>query len=333
MEVNELTLSEWETALPNSRFEVFHHADALEVINRYATGDLHLFGGYRGEELVGLLPVFVRQKWFATAVVSPPPGMYIPRLGPLLMPNSPKRRKRERLNRQFTAEVLARFDADDPFTLFGMICSQAYADPRPFVWEGLDVEPRFSYAVPLTGSSADDVLSSFSRSLRREIREGEELSVRVETGGVDAAHEVHATMKARYEEQDAEFPVSWEFTRDLVRALGDRSRVYVVRDESGAIVGGIIVLYSNDTAYFWQGGTRAEYEGVNVNSLLHWRIIEDAITDDTLPTLERYELGDADSERLARYKSKFNPTLAPSYKIQSGKLAELAQKAYYRLTQ
>lgn len=331
MEIRELTLSEWRTALPNDGFEVFHLPEVLEVINEYAAGQLHLLGGYRGEQLVGLFPVFIRRKWIATAILSPPPAMYIPRLGPLVMPRSPKRRKQEKLNRTFTGEVLEHLNANDPFTLCGITCGQTYMDPRPFSWEGFDIETRFSYSIPLKGSSPKNVLNSFSRSLRREIRDGKELDIRVKTQGIDAVREVYEATKAHYEEQGANFPVPAGFVRDIVRTLDDRVRVYVAEDDTGKTLGGIIVLYSNDTAYFWLGGTRTEYENVSVNSLIHWQIIEDAITDDDLSSIDHYDLGNANNKRLTRYKSKYNPELVPSYMIHSGKLATLAKDMYFRI--
>ena len=331
MRVEELTLDEWEEALPADGFEVFHLPEVLRVLDDHATGDLRLFGGYRGEQLVGLLPVFVRHVWFAKAVVSPPPGMYVHRLGPLLMPSSPKRRKQEKLNRTFTSAVLEALNADDPFTLVGIHSANEYADPRPYLWEGFEVEPRFAYRIPLADSSPDDVLKSFSKSIRREVRDGEERDVSVETRGIDAARQVYRATEARYDEQDVSFPLSWPYTRDIVTALDERARVYVAESSDGEFLGGITVLYSNDAAYFWQGGTRGISAEVNVNGLLHWRIVEDALTDDELSSVEWYDLGNAYEERLSRYKSKFNPELVESYQIQSGKLAALAKEVYARI--
>jgi hypothetical protein len=36
--------------------------------------------------------------------------MSVPRLGPILMPTSPKRRKQEKVNREFTDEILDELD-------------------------------------------------------------------------------------------------------------------------------------------------------------------------------------------------------------------------------
>jgi hypothetical protein len=103
MRIQRLTLDEWGDALPTSGFEWAHRPDVLRVIDDHATGELQLYGGFKGEQPVGLFPVIVRTELFATAVLSPPPGLGVPRMGPILLPTSPKPSKQEKVNREFTA--------------------------------------------------------------------------------------------------------------------------------------------------------------------------------------------------------------------------------------
>jgi hypothetical protein len=92
-------------------------------------------------------------------------------------------------------------------------------------------------------------------------------------------------------------------------------------------------LYSNDAAYFWQGGARGEYDGTSVNSLLHWRIIEDLVDDPPLDSISAYDLMGANTDRLCQYKSKFGASLVPYYTIESnGPQMELAKRAYRAIT-
>ncbi|WP_160132757.1 GNAT family N-acetyltransferase [Halococcus salsus] len=331
MRFERLDLDSWESGLPASGFEVFHTPDALDVLDRHAAGDRLLVGGYRGEQLVGMIPLFVRRVAGLRVVSSPPPGMAIPGLGPLVMPTSPKRRKREKVNREFTAGLLDAIEADDPRTLVRFIGHPAYPDPRPYRWEGLSVDPSFTYRLPLDERSSDEVLQSFSRSLRREIGSAEESAVEVETAEhtVEAAHEVYDDVAARYAEQDEHFGPSWAYVEDLVRSLDERCRVYVAR-EDGVYEGGIIALYSNDAAYYWLGGARSGGNS-GVNSLLHWRLIEDIVADPPLGSVHEYDLVGANTEHLCRYKAKFGADLAPYYTIESGGAAMAAAKEGYQL--
>jgi hypothetical protein len=328
MQIELLTLSEWEDALPATGFEWAHVPEVLQVLDDHVTGELRLYGGFRGQQLIGLLPVVVRKELFATAVVSPPPGFGIPQMGPVLMPASPKRRKQEKVNREFTRKILETVAAHDPLTLFGMSCSTEYADPRPYLWAGFNVETHFIYRLVLDGATREDVLQSFSRSLRRDIHDAENAEIEITLRGIEGAHDVYAAHKARRNEQGDDYSVSWEYTRDLVTALTDRARVYVAETSDGEFASGITVLYSNDEGYYFQGGMRSDSLDVSVNALLHWHIIDDILTDPALASIDRYNLGNADIESLAMYKSKYGSELVPHYLIKSGWLIDLAQKAY-----
>ena len=129
MRFERLDADEWASGLPSSGFEVFHTREALDVLDRHATGERLLVGGYRGEQLLGMIPLFVRRVAGLRVVSSPPPGMSIPGLGPLVMPTSPKQRKQEKVNREFTSGVLDAIEADDPRTLVRLIRPSRL--PRP----------------------------------------------------------------------------------------------------------------------------------------------------------------------------------------------------------
>ena len=328
MRVERLDRDTWAGALPERGFEVFHTPEALSVLDRHAPGDCHLLGGYRGEQLVAMVPLFVRHVGGLRIVSSPPPAMAVPSLGPLVMPTSPKQRKREKINREFTEELLELLDADAPRTLVRLLCPPDYTDPRPYRWNGLSVEPAFTYR--LVVDDPDELIDSFSRSLRREIRSGMDLDVDIETAGIRGAERVFRETAARYAEQSESFGPEWPYVRDVIDELGDRSRVYVARAD-GEYLGGVITLFSNDAAYYWLGGTRATHENVSINSLLHWRIINDIADDPPIDSVNEYDLVGANTEQLCRYKSKFGGELTPYYVAESSGLAMDVAKGGYRL--
>ncbi|UPV74371.1 GNAT family N-acetyltransferase [Halorussus limi] len=362
MRVEQLELSEWESALPSDGFEVFHLPEALEVVDRHTDAEMKLFGGFKGQQPIALLPVFVQQKSVGTAVTSPPPSMGIPRMGPILMPTSPKRRKQEKVNNEFTEKVLQQvgtdldldgrlaeagvesptaervldtLDVDSRLTLFRMECNAAYGDPRPYAWGNLQVEPNFTYFLDLEDRETEEVRKSFSKSLRREIGDAEDLDVTVECEGVSGARDIYRATEERFAEQDEPFGLSWAYVRDLFEALAedDRARAYVARDADGEYLSGITALYSNDHAYFWQGGAKCIYEGTAVNSLIHWRLIEDVVEDPPVESVTQYDLMGANTERLCRYKAKFGADLEPYYVVESSGAAMNVAKRAYKLVQ
>ena len=329
MRLERVPLTDWETLLPRRGFEPFHTAEALSVLDTHADGDLQLFAGYNGQNPVGLLPLFVQRKPIGTVVTSPPPGFSVPRLGPILMPASPKRSKQERLNRRFTEAIVDELDLRDARTLVRIIGNTAYTDPRPFHWSAFDIGTSFTYRLSVEGQSTDELLANCSKSLRREIRDVRDLDVRVEREGLDGAEAIYEQTSERYDQQDESFSLSWSYVRDLVESLGPRAQSYVARDPNGEFLSGITVLYSNDAAYFWQGGARGEYNGTTVNSYLHWQIIEDLVDDPPVESVTAYDLMGANTDRLCKYKSKFGASLEPYYTVEStGPQMELAKRAY-----
>jgi len=335
MDITRFSLDEWDDALPDDGFEVFHQPAALSVLDDHASGDLRLYAGVKGETPVALFPVFVDNRSVGTTVLSPPPGFAVPRLGPLVMSRSPKRRKQEKVNNEFAEGVLDDVGADGSLTLFRAVCPTAYPDPRPYVWSDFSLDTSFTYRLSVT-ESPDDILKSFSKSLRREIRDGEDLDVTVSYGDEDATKTVFEQTRDRYAEQDRVFGPTWPYVRDLTQSLADenRCRTYVVRSPDGDVLSGVIVLYSNDAAHYWLGGTRTTYDGTSVNSLLHWRIIQDIADDDPVESVTEYDLMGANTERLCQYKSKFGAALAPYYTLESAGLGmQVAKTAYQFLEQ
>jgi len=332
MNVEQIGFDEWGHSLPTSGYEVFHLPQALSVVDSHTDGDCRLYAAKKGQETVGLLPVFVEDKPVGRLVLSPPPGLSIPRLGPLLMPNSPKRRKRETLNQTLIESVLEDVGADSSMTLFRMLTPLSYSDPRPLSWNGLDLQPNFTYVVDVSeASNMDDLMKSFSKSIRNKMRRLPDMDLRITDEGRDGALRIHEDVKTRYLEQDKTPPVSREFVEDLVDAVENRFRAYVARDDSDRYLGGITVLYSDDLAYFWQGGVRHSYDGISVNTLLHRRILEDILTDTELESVTGYDLVGANTERLCEYKAKFCGDLEPYYVAESAGVGMSTAKTAYKM--
>ena len=331
MRIEELGVDEWGNVLPERGFGVFHTPEALTVLDHHSPGELRLFGGFRGEEPIGLFPVHIRSNLGARLLTSPPLGFGIGRLGPVLMPSSPKQQKQESTNKEFVREVLDAADADGALTLLRMACSTRYTDPRPFSWSGFDITPLFTYRLDLSDTESDPLLDSFSRDLRTDIRKRDEVEFTIRTAGMDAAGHTYQSVTSRYSDQDLRVPLTWEFVRDLLESLDEeRSRVYVAETTDGEFISGMILLYSNDTAYFWKGGAKAEGWSVSPNSLLHWRVIEDILTDPELASIEAYDLYTANNERLVDYKSRFGGSLTGYYVVESNNVATTVAKKLYR---
>lgn len=334
MRIKRLGFSDWHDVHPGNGTEPFHSSEQLRVLDRHTSGKLHLLGGFKGEQPVGLLPVHEQMKYGARLLTSPPLGLGIGRLGPLVMSTSPKQRKRESTNQKFTEAALDTLDADSPRTLLRFACSPQYTDPRPFQWQNFTVQPAFTYQLELADPDTDELMSMFSRDLRREVRKQDEVDFSITKGGLTAVRQIFKALEERYQNQDYKHPLSWGFVRDLYETLEDTEqlRVYVARSNSDEFLAGMIILYVGDTAYFWKGGNKTD-RTISPNSLLHWRVLRDILTDPALNDIETYDFYAANNKRLTRYKSKFGGTPKPYFIIESGGPAMSAAKGIYRLTE
>lgn len=329
MDIEPTELEAWDDLLPSSGFEVFHTQSALEVLNSHVSGDMNLLVGYKGDRPVGLFPVFLQRNGLGTSVVSPPPCMGIPRLGPLVMPASPKQRKRERLNGRFIRAVLDEVNADNVRTLLRIKCSTSYTDPRAYTWEGLNVSTKFSYVIDTQSKSVNSLLETFNPDLRREIEGLDNSELLVSTSDIDEFRIAYQRIADLTNQNDLNYP--WAYVMDLANALtkSDRCRVYIARTPDDEPVGGIVVLYSNEVAYYWLGTPRFQFNGFDVRTALHWQVLGDIIAGEPRESVSHYDLLEAETPVACRYKIRFGTHSTPYYVAESGGTPmSLAKKAY-----
>jgi hypothetical protein len=244
------------------------------------------------------------------------------------MPASPKPRKRERLNQELVDALDEELDLGDPRTLCRLRCPPDYDDPRPFQWNGRTVTPTFTYRIGLD-TTVEELERGFSGSLRRDADTATDAGVVVESRPLADADLVYDDAAARYAAQEEPF-VDRAYVRETVDALADRCRVYVATHERER-VGGLVVLYSNDAAYFWLGGVKPEDGPNGVNAVLHRQVAADVIDGDAPVDVDWYDLVGANTERLCAYKSKFAGDLVPYYTVESSGLPMTVAKRAYGL--
>lgn len=283
----------------------FHRYEALSLIARETGTELHTLVGHKGEEPTGILPLFEGSRGPFTVVRSPP-ELEVFTLGPALLNfEKLKQRKAERRHRQFVDGCTAWIDRHLDPDYLDIRTVDTYTDARPFIWDGYDVAPSYTYVVDLT-PDPDDLLAGFSRDARTNVRDARDNGdVDVEQAGADAARTVVERIRRRFADQTDTYPIRPEFVEDLYETLpeGDM-RVYTLVGPDG-VESGMITYETGDTIHRWQGGGKTESDPA-ANEFLDWKIMRDANDRG----LTRYDLVGANDPRLCRYKSKFDP--APS---------------------
>jgi len=311
---DESELEKWDDYVSRSPMGTLFHTDAvLTVLAEHSGATLHRLIGKKGQEVRGVLPLFEIRKGPVKTLFSPSPQLGVPNLGPVLVNHEKlKQRKRERTNRRFVENSLewVADEIDPKFVRLETVTD--YVDTRPFQWNEFDVTPRHTYELDLSGGK-EAMLSNFKSNLRSDIRRHEDADYRVYEGDEDAIRFIIRQVRNRYEEQGKTYGIQPEYVIDLYRALPEGSVRPYVGEANGERLGGIIVLEYGSRCYYWQGGGKPDVP-IPINDLIHWRIIRDAFDRD----VETYDLTGANTRRISRYKSKFNPDLVPYYALERG---------------
>ncbi|MFC7212828.1 GNAT family N-acetyltransferase [Saliphagus sp. GCM10025334] len=306
---------------------VFHRYDALRTQAAYSDARLYPLVGYKGEEPIGIFPIFESHTGPVTFAFSPPHGLHVPALGPaLLNMNQLKQRKREKRHSRFIDGCFEWIDRELEPTYTSIRTSWRYDDMRPFKWNGFDVHPSYTYVVDLE-TDEETLIRRFSRTTRRTIRNHLDDEYTVTVGGVDAARWIMEQVVSRFEEQGKTATMSPSFVVELYERLPEGVVNPYVLSVDGDPVTGTILLVDGETAHRWQGGTKPG-TSLPANELLEWRMLTDAMERG----VSEYEIVDANIPRINEWKSKYNPNVRTYYTMQrTGQGMAAAVQLYLRL--
>lgn len=327
---DELAPDTWDSLVQRAEYtDAMHQWATLDVLAEYSNCTVHRLVGYKGQEPVGVFPVFARRYGPFAAAFSPPPSLRIVYLGPgLLNMDKLKQRKTDRRQRRFVDGVFEWIESNLGPEYLHVRTGPGYPDVRPFTWNGCRVSPTYTYHVDITGSESE-LLGRFSRDARSNIESAADTEYEIVERGPEAIDRILEQVRSRYESQGIEYGVPTSFVQDLYERSPDGTvRPYTCRVE-GEFVGGIVAFEFRDSISRWQGGVRPEAStDLPVNDLLDWALIQAGRERG----LETYDLVGADNPRINKYKSKFGPDLAQYYSIERGTaLGTLASRLYKRV--
>lgn len=306
--------SEWNDHIRATRNgTAFHLHEALDVLTTHSDSDCHHLVGFKGNEPIGVFPVFTKQVGPITAAFSPPPNLKIPYLGPVFLNvQKLKRRRRELRMTRFVDAVVEWLEGEFDPAFTNIRTTPGYADVRPFIWQKYDAVPRYTYVVDLE-RDPDDLLAAFSSDARKNITGDYDVDYELATGGPEIIRKIVDQVIARHQEQEEPFPIDAEFAIALYDALPEGA----VRPEycsvDGEFVGGKIEVGLDDYVMNWLGGSKLDHD-LPVNELVDWRSFTDAMDRG----VAAYDLAGANDRRLSRYKSKYAPELTPYFRLENG---------------
>lgn len=318
--------TEWNRLVErSSQGTPFHRFECLELLAERSDIDLLPLACYNGQEPVGVFPVFERSYSFVSTVFSPPPGLKVPYLGPILLDHDHlSKRNLERRQWRLVSSCLEAIESESSPQYLHFRSTYDFRDPRPFDWEGFDVLTGFTYVVDLT-PGREQIFDRFSSDARSNVRECEDAGCTIELAGKDSVERIVDQVRSRYADQGESYPLDSSF----VEALYERTPSGVVRPYvctlDGEFVGGNVVLASENTWFPWVGAATPESD-LGINDALHWRAMQESIDRGA----RSYDLVGADTDRLSAYKSKFGPALEPVYTVRRSTRYMRAVEQVYR---
>jgi hypothetical protein len=319
---------EWDDLVSRSPMgTLFHRWEALRVIEAHSDAALHPLVGFKGQEPVGILPVFELRKGPVTTAFSPPPGMGVPTLGPVLFNyRKLKQRRFEKQNNRFIEACLEWIESEMDPKYTHIVGSKGYDDVRPFQWNEFETAPRYTYDIDLS-VGADALLDSMTSDARKSIRNTPADSYAIERRGEEGLEYVLGRINSRYDDGDGGLFLDEEYVADLREALGPERLLVYVAEADGRPVSGRLTLRDGDGVTLWQGSPKPSVDvDVPINDLLNWRSMVDGIEAGAATC----NFVGANTRHLCRYKAKYNPTAVPYFEIERGTRAMNVVSDLYR---
>lgn len=311
----------WDAFVDESPYGLLSHKwDFLKIAERYSGYTLHTYGFYKGDELLGIYPLFYKRTKGVKTVYSPPPDRGITNLGFLVSKeyDRSKQSKKENFLNSFLGEIEIEIQKYSPDYVH-IYTVPGFLDIRFFNWNNYSAKPKYTYIVDLN-RSAEEIWSGFHKDLRKDIKQADSSGMELRMG--DDMSLLHDRQERRYREKAASFSLDAEYLKELFMAYPDNIKVYYAYNDDGEVVSA-----SNSQEYKgrflgWMG--IAKTTG-HANEFLVWKLMELAKSKG----YEKFEIAGADVWNQCMFKSKFNPSLELWYHIyKKSALGKVAGWAY-----
>ena len=305
-------IKKWDSLIGLSpQGSIFHQYNFLKIMEKYSNSKLHPLIGYKGSEPIGLFPIFKISKGPISTVFSPPPSLFIPHLGPVLINyETLSQKKFELLNNGFIEGCLNWINRNIKPKFVYILTYYGYTDVRPFQWNNFNVNPNYTYVLDLT-LGEDGLRNSFDTTKRKNISKNLQENVCVKVKGLEAVDLISKDLQERYDMQKIKTHVDLAYFRDIYNVLQKNQILPYVAEVENEDMGGVIALKDKDILYAWQGCIKSTNTKLPINDTVLWEIIKDSIK----LGLKKFDFVGANTSRICNYKSEFNPELVEYYEI------------------
>lgn len=294
---------EFVSTLPNHT--PFHLLKWLQSIEKSTSYKLELLVAYKGEKWLGVFPIFTMAKYKLNMAFSPPPGLGISEMGPLVAQPYDKDFKNESIGIKVNQAFIEHLNGKNGYQLMKFHLASGIVDVRPFVWSNFETNPYYTYYLDIE-QGADKVLKGFDGRVRTSIKKAETVE------NLERWEDNKETFKAiiqivrdRYAEQNLKYKPTEKYFDTLYDNLGSDILKCYACGVNGKLEAGLILITLGDTVRHWIGGINRKDMPQGLNEWLHF----EAIKELSEKGYKWYEFMGANTERLIDNKMRYNPSL------------------------
>lgn len=298
----------WDNFVDSSPYGmIFHKSDFLNIIQKHSGFQLKKFGFFKGNELLGVLPVFTKKFISKNLIFSPPPGSGVPYLGMVVSKNYDKLKENKKISLVKTISDDIKKDLTNSCMYYSIQNPLYLTDTRPFLWNGFDVNVHYTYVLDLN-NGIGDIKINLHRHLRNELNKIPEKNLYFKKS--DDVNFFYDDLKKRYDAQKIKLPLySKEYVGEIISKFPEYLDLIYLYDLNDNVLGSIL-MNKYKRYIVWMGITKSDSSSF-VNNYLIWKMIEEACNNN----MKLFEINGARNENLAFFKSRFNPDLVISYSL------------------
>ncbi len=294
-------VADYESLVSNvPQATVFHTTKWLGVVDAIRPGTLRFLRVMHGRETIGILPHTHLRRGPFRLVFSPPPGLGMQYLGPLIPGWTEMKQGKREQRLTMIAEALVVHLRETRNQYCQIRWAPGMEDARAFQWNGFEALPRYIYVLPLSDEAS--VWESLGGNVRSSIRRHAD-DIPVVRGSPEDWPIFEQRLERRYSEQGLDRALPRGYLEALRRSLGD-ALTLLVAHRGDEWLGAAALILSQGRMILWQGALKGP-AGPSVNDVLVWSAIRHACT---LGSRE-FQLMGANTQRIAEFKAKFNPRL------------------------
>ena len=311
----------------NHTSTLMHKWSFLKTIEKYSGYKLIPYGIYNNNEIMCILPIFIKQLFLNKLIFSPPPRMALPYLGFVF--NNDYFNLRADQKENFIKMIYLDLDKEirkiNPSYL-QITSTPNLQDFRIFKWNNYHIDIQHTYVIDLS-KPTDQIFSEMKKRKRQKINKAKREGIEIHE--INEPDFVYESINKKYEKQKITSPIiSKEYLKDLKKSFPNNI-IFRIAQHDGKIVGSEALINYHKLHLNWIGGSTPDIK-LPVNELLLW----DYIVKAQEIGLNKFDFVGANTENISHFKSQLGPELIPYFTIIKtniiGKIMEIVYSRFIK---